>query len=94
MTAGQAQFYSKLSIRGQPWRDAAACRGSTQIFFPEQGGNWKDPKELCMSCPVRVECLDFALRSGEKHGIWGGKSERQRREMRQVAHPVTRQRGV
>ena len=32
-------------------------------------------------CVVREDCLEFALRNGEKFGIWGGLSERERRRI-------------
>ena len=38
--------------------------------------------KLCADCPVTAECLQLALDNGEVHGIWGGKTERQRRRMR------------
>ncbi|MBA3652865.1 MAG: WhiB family transcriptional regulator [Actinobacteria bacterium] len=39
-------------------------------------------KETCRRCPVRDECLAFALEGGEKFGVWGGVSERDRRHLR------------
>jgi len=67
----------------QPWMADAACRGMhTRLFFPPRGGDARLPKEVCASCPVRVECLDEAVRNLEKHGVWGGLSERERRQER------------
>jgi WhiB family transcriptional regulator, redox-sensing transcriptional regulator len=37
--------------------------------------------EICMSCPVRMECLAYAVRAGER-GIWGGMTEEERRDSR------------
>ncbi len=37
---------------------------------------------MCGGCEVRMECLEYALRHGEKFGIWGGMSERERRRIR------------
>lgn len=66
------------------WADAA-CRGRhIEIFFPERDDTTRPAKELCAGCPVRDDCLDYALANGIKHGIWGGTSERQRRRMRQA----------
>lgn len=75
-----------------PWEDREAwsleglCLGlgkkADKIFFPEQGGNTKEAKCLCARCPVRTQCLEYALRRGEKFGIWGGKTEKERRKMR------------
>ena len=37
---------------------------------------------MCGGCEVKTECLEYALRHGEKFGIWGGMSERERRRIR------------
>jgi len=37
---------------------------------------------VCKGCEVREQCLDYALANGEKFGIWGGLSERERRRLR------------
>jgi len=33
---------------------------------------------ICFTCPVRVECLTYAVDAGEREGIWGGKTPTQR----------------
>ena len=38
-------------------------------------------KALCSRCPVRPECLEYALRLREPHGIWGGLNEMERRQV-------------
>lgn len=66
-----------------PWQSEAACRGlDPDLFFPERGEMTAVAKEACRSCTVRDECLTAALTRAEKHGIWGGASERQRRRIR------------
>ena len=52
------------------------------LFFPERGASTRRAKAICDGCPVRGECLDYALAHGEKFGIWGGLSERERRRVR------------
>jgi len=65
------------------WHDRAACRGvNTDLFFPAKGQPASPAKAVCEGCEVRVECLDFAMVTGQYHGIWGGLSERQRRKLR------------
>lgn len=65
------------------WTRHAACRGvDPDLFFPERGQDTEPAKAVCRTCPVIDECLDHALRNGEKRGVWGGTSERQRRQMR------------
>ena len=38
-------------------------------------------KSFCESCPVRDECLSYALASEQSHGIWGGTTAEERREL-------------
>lgn len=72
-----------LGFTREPWTARGACRGAdTAVFFTEQGEATRPAKEVCAGCPVREECLDYALRNGERHGVWGGTSERERRRMR------------
>lgn len=62
----------------------ARCLGlDPKIFFPERRGGL-DPraKTICAQCPVREECLDYAIELNIQHGVWGGCSERERRRLR------------
>ena len=52
------------------------------LFFPERGASTREAKEVCRGCVVREDCLEYALANGEKFGIWGGLSERERRRLR------------
>ena len=65
------------------WQDYANCRGAdADLFFPERGASTRKAKAICNACDVKAECLDFAIVQGEKFGIWGGMSERERRRVR------------
>jgi WhiB family redox-sensing transcriptional regulator len=65
------------------WQDFANCLGvDPDLFFPERGASTREAKEVCKGCVVREECLEYALSIGEKFGIWGGLSERERRRIR------------
>jgi WhiB family redox-sensing transcriptional regulator len=65
------------------WQERANCLGvDPDLFFPERGASTKEAKGVCGGCEVRLECLEYALRHGEKFGIWGGMSERERRRLR------------
>ena len=65
------------------WHDYANCLGvDPDLFFPERGASTREAKEVCRGCEVRHDCLEFALQNGEKFGIWGGMSERERRKVR------------
>ena len=70
-----------VEVRG--WQDYANCLGvDPDLFFPERGASTREAKEVCRGCVVREECLEYALANGEKFGIWGGMSERERRRIR------------
>jgi WhiB family transcriptional regulator, redox-sensing transcriptional regulator len=65
------------------WQEQANCLGvDPDLFFPERGASTKEAKAVCRGCEVRAECLEYALSHGEKFGIWGGLSERERRRVR------------
>ena len=65
------------------WQDFANCLGvDPDLFFPERGASTREAKEVCRGCVVREDCLEYALGNGEKFGIWGGLSERERRRIR------------
>ena len=65
------------------WQGQANCMGvDPDLFFPERGASTREAKEVCRGCVVREDCLEYALANGEKFGIWGGLSERERRKIR------------
>ena len=68
------------------WRDEALCaQTDPEAFYPEKGDSVRDAKRTCLSCPVRAECLEYALDRGERFGVWGGMSERERRRLKRRA---------
>jgi len=72
-----------LAVEDLSWQDYSNCRGGdANLFFPERGASTRKAKSICTSCEVRTECLEFAISQGEKFGIWGGLSERERRRIR------------
>jgi WhiB family redox-sensing transcriptional regulator len=69
---------------GEGWRQDALCAETDpEAFFPDKGGSTREAKLVCRGCPVRGECLEYALANEERFGIWGGLSERERRRVRQ-----------
>jgi WhiB family transcriptional regulator, redox-sensing transcriptional regulator len=72
-----------LTVVRQPWYDRAAClEADADTFFPEKGGSSRPAKRVCAPCAVRSECLAYALANDERFGIWGGLSERERRQIK------------
>lgn len=65
------------------WYDRAACRGiGPERFYPEESETLRAGRQVCKKCPVRAECLDYALTAEEGHGMWGGVAARDRRAIR------------
>lgn len=61
-----------LGIHGA-WRDSAVCAQiGGDYWFPEKGGLAREAKRICRDCPVRADCLAYALAANEPYGIWGG----------------------
>ena len=64
------------------WRKDALCAETDpEVFFPEKGGSARWAKSICAVCDVREQCLAEALVNGERYGIWGGVTERDRRKL-------------
>lgn len=80
-----ALFRVKLGIDDSEleWQERALCsQTDPEVFFPEKGGTTRDAKSVCIGCPVRSECLEWALAHDERFGVWGGLSERERRKLK------------
>lgn len=60
--------------REYEWQDRAVCRDKpAEWWFPRRGEAPRDDvRALCRSCPVRAECLTWALSHMERYGVWGG----------------------
>lgn len=70
-------------LHAPEWQRDAACREHDRtLFFPGKGDSTIRAQQICAGCLVRAECLEFALTNGEKWGIWGGTTGRQRRRLR------------
>jgi WhiB family redox-sensing transcriptional regulator len=65
-----------------PWARRGACASSDpDLFFPAYGRTSIAAKRLCRACPVRSECLEYALEAPEESGIWGGLDEAERKSL-------------
>lgn len=63
------------------WRGEAACRGIDPETLFETGAAQNRAKAVCTACPVRLQCLAYALDQREWFGVWGGMTERERRAL-------------
>lgn len=80
MVAGMDDPGTVLSLA---WTLEAACLGCPpELFFPSRGEPSKDAQAVCAGCPVQQECLEYAIVTGRRHGVWGGRSGKDLREMR------------
>ncbi|MGJ9583291.1 WhiB family transcriptional regulator [Actinotignum sp. GS-2025b] len=74
--------YDKADSASLHWRESALCaQTDPDVFFPEKGGSTAPATSICHECPVREECLEYALQHDIRHGIWGGMSDNDRRRL-------------
>ena len=77
------------------WMRDGLCAGAAdpEIFFPPRGRGKADAaKAVCAGCPVRRECLRYALKAPEEHGVWGGLDEDERAAIRRKRREAARKR--
>ena len=76
------------------WMSEGKCRElSPTVFFPSDGIGVQAAQRICAECSVAEVCLQYALDERVDHGVWGGKSERERRRIlrrRRLAHTAVR----
>lgn len=73
-------------LRRHQWQERAACREFGSDLFFERDNELRvvrarredAAKKVCASCPVRVDCLRFAMSGPEQFGVWGGTTRRER----------------
>jgi len=64
------------------WFDDAACRDvDTDVFFPVSEAESGAAKAVCATCPVREQCLEFALEARPGDGVWGGLTAQERHRL-------------
>ena len=68
--------------------DRGTCQtAEPELFFPVSAtgpatAQVAAAKAVCGGCPVRAECLRYAMQTAQDHGIWGGTTEEERRQAR------------
>lgn len=64
------------------WMNQAKCRKTTEVdFFSIYSEDIKSAKQFCQTCTVQNSCLSYALSNNISHGVWGGKTPRERRKI-------------
>lgn len=85
---------NRLYHESEDWVRYGECRRyDPELFFPVSsvgpgGSDAELAKAICRSCPVRQECLTWALRAGEADGVWGGTTPEDRRYLRRELAPA------
>lgn len=84
VTLGPTQLAAELAA---DWRARAACSGyPNTLFFPSveraDEATVAKAKAVCSVCPVIENCLEYALETNQRSGIWGGTSEKERKSLR------------
>jgi WhiB family transcriptional regulator, redox-sensing transcriptional regulator len=71
-----------VGMKSMAWREQARCKGiDPEVFYPVSDEESDEAKSICAECPVRLPCLEFALASRERDGVWGGATEKERRRI-------------
>lgn len=88
--AAVIELISMLETQPQPfaedWYSRALCpETDPEAFYPEKGGSTAEAKKICRGCPVKDQCLQWALDHDERFGVWGGLSDRERRRLKRSA---------
>lgn len=69
-------------MAGTQWLEQARCQDrETEIFFVRGAAKARRAQNICGNCPVRQECLEYAIAEEIEFGVWGGLTERQRRAL-------------
>ena len=70
-------------IDDERWRQHAACKHHPRHWwFDDEQNRFATAKAICKTCPVRTECLNYALSLDNMHGIWGGTTSNERRTIK------------
>lgn len=82
-----------VNVGDTSWQDRAACKGKpTEWWFPDaergDSGVYARGREVCVNCPVRGDCLQWAVDNHQRDGMWGGLSPNERRAKNLPVKPV------
>lgn len=70
-------------VPSEEWMSLGVCNQvDPELFYPDHGQNPWAAKRICATCPVQAECLDYAFRTDDRFGVFGGLTEYERRKLR------------
>ncbi len=65
------------------WMAEGNCRTEApSMFFPSDGVGVEVARRICATCPVKEPCLEFAIETNQKYGIWGGLTDKERASLK------------
>jgi WhiB family redox-sensing transcriptional regulator len=78
------------TFEGAEWQEEGLCRGYDNVlFFGDEGESELEKqaresraKSICKTCPVLEPCLEFAMETNQKYGIWGGLTAKERASLK------------
>lgn len=77
----------------EDWREDALCsQVGGDHWFPEKGETNSDAKKVCSRCPAVDACLEYAVATWQRYGVWGGKTPKEVAKIRRargMVHPLT-----
>ena len=75
----QQTWHVEIGAMPGDWAQSALCaQVDPELFFPGKSHNGNAAKKICGMCDVRIECLQFAIETDQRGGIWGGMTEHTR----------------
>jgi WhiB family redox-sensing transcriptional regulator len=69
-------------VKEPDWSAGLCAQTDPDLFFPEKGASSAAAISICRRCPIRAECLEFAIDEPGFHGVWGGTTQKQRQMLR------------
>ncbi len=85
---GERDLTLTIDEHDDDWAARGKCLGTKDLLFVE-GAEQRRARALCMGCPVRLRCLAEALDNRIEWGVWGGMTERERRQLLRTRTEVT-----
>lgn len=81
------RVYTDNNLTPEPWTVDALCQQTNpDLFFADHGDKptVTAAKQVCATCPVQAACLEYAIRTHQRHGIWAGKGPKQLAALRRT----------
>ena len=95
MSTQLLEFNPTTEGAASAWMSQGTCAQSDpNVFFPHDGVGVEIAKAICADCRIAGPCLEYALTHRIEHGVWGGRSERQRRRILRDRRAAARESGL